>query len=121
MSNDLTYIEKFNFYLGNFINELKITFPEIEDILNKNYKDLSEQTKDNIIKTDKYVKNYMKQIKPIIKNVSNKDDTIFKNTEQVNLLEGIDFRNLWVKDLNDKTRESIWKYLQILYVIGKKL
>ena len=34
---------------------------------------------------------------------------------------GLDFRNLWVKDINEKTRESIWKYLQTLYVIGKKV
>ena len=118
--NNLTYIEKFNSYLGTFINELTITFPEITDSVNKNYKDILEQ-KDNIVKTDKYVKSYMNIIKPLSKDISNKNDSIFKTDKSVNILEDIDFTKLWIKDINEKTRESIWKYLQILYVIGKKI
>lgn len=118
--NNLTYIEKFNSYLGTFINELTITFPEITDSVNKNYKDILEQ-KDNIVKTDKYVKSYMNIIKPLSKDISNKNDSIFKTEKSVNILEDIDFTKLWIKDINEKTRESIWKYLQILYVIGKKI
>lgn len=120
MSN-LTYIEKFNFYLGNFVNELNTTFPEISDVLSKNYNELMKQTKENINNTDKYVKEYMNVIKPFSKDISNKNDSIFKTDKSVNLLTDIDFSKLWIKDINEKTRESIWKYLQILYVIGKKI
>ena len=119
--NNLTYIEKFNFYLGNFINELNTTFPEISEVLNKNYQDLMNQTQENINKTDKYVKEYMNVIKTYSKDISNKNDSIFKSGKTVLILRDIDFSKLWIKDINEKTRESIWKYLQILYVIGKKI
>ena len=120
MNTNLTYTEKFNSYLGTFINELVITFPEIKESVNKNYKEILEQN-NNIVKTDKYVKNYMNIIKPLSKDISNKNDSIFKTDKSINILEDIDFTKLWIKDINENTRESIWKYLQILYVIGKKI
>ena len=74
MNTNLTYTEKFNSYLGTFINELVITFPEIKESVNKNYKEILEQN-NNIVKTDKYVKNYMNIIKPLSKDISRIYDT----------------------------------------------
>lgn len=114
----LTYIEKYNFYLSTFLNELNVVFPEYKELITKNYGDILENNNSN---TDVYVKEYMDIARNINSNIAKKDDSIFKGVEELNLLRDIDFRNLWAKDINDKTRENIWKYLQTLYVIGKKI
>merc|ERR1712021_315254 len=54
-----------------------------------------------------YIKDYM--------------DKLFKSDKEIYLLKDIDFRDLWSKDLSDTTRENLWKYLQTLYVLGKKI
>ena len=118
--NNLTYIEKFNSYLGQFLKDLITTFPEIKNNVEKKYNNLLTQN-ENIIKTDEYVKEYMNNIKQYTKDISNKNDKIFKTGKEIYLIEYINITNLWLKDLNDKTRDTIWNYLQILYVIGKKI
>ena len=117
--NNLTYIEKFNSYLGQFLKDLITTFPEIKNNVEKKYNNLLTQN-ENIIKTDEYVKEYMNNIKQYTKDISNKNDKIFKTGKEIYLIEYINITNLWLKDLNDRTRDTIWNYLQILYVIGKK-
>ena len=62
----------------------------------------------------------MSVIKDHHSSIATKNDKIFKGMEQLNLLKDIDFRSVWTKDINDNTRENIWKYLQTLVVIGKK-
>lgn len=114
----LTYIEKFNFYLSTFLNELNVVFPEYKETISKNYSDILRNSNSN---SDIYVKEYMSIAKNISTGLSTKDSSIFKGTEELILLRELDFRNLWSKDINDKTRENIWKYLQTLYVIGEKI
>ena len=116
-----TYLEKFNFYLTNFLTELNTVFPEYNEIFVKHYSDIFPQANDKTTNSDKYVKDFMSNIKDYTKQVAQKDDSIFKGEKEINFLLGLDFRNLWIKDINEKTRESIWKYLQTLYVIGKKV
>ena len=60
-------------------------------------------------------------IKPYQSDIAKKNDKIFKGLEEIHLIEDLDFRNLWSKDINDNTRENIWKYLQTLIVIGNKI
>ena len=63
----------------------------------------------------------MTVIKPFHSAIATKDDKIFKGLTEINILTDIDFRSLWTKDINQNTRENIWKYLQTLIVIGKKV
>ena len=44
-----------------------------------------------------------------------KNDEIF-NDETINtkFLPNIEFKELWIEDISDKTRDNIWKYLQLL-------
>ena len=58
----LTYLEKFNFYLKSFIDELMSVYPEYKDTLQNEYKVLFEEEKTN---TDVYVKEYMTQTKQL--------------------------------------------------------
>jgi len=115
----LTYVEKFNFYLVSFINEMVVIFPEYETSLKKSYKELLEKPNNNNL--DTYVKEYMTQIKPYNSYLAKKDDILFKLSTELNFIRDIDFRNVWAKDINEVTRQNIWKYLQTLVVIGKKV
>ena len=63
----------------------------------------------------------MTVVKRIYSAIARKDDKIFKGIEEINLLQELDFRSVWTKDISDNTRENIWKYLQTLVVIGKKI
>ena len=114
----LTYIEKFNFYIKSFVNEMVVIFPEYADSLKKSY---SEVLDNETCKSDVYVKEYMENVKPVQNYLAKKDEVLFKLNTEIYLLREIDFRNVWAKDINQVTRENIWKYLQTLVVIGKKI
>ena len=116
--SSLTYVEKFNFYLKSFINELITVYPEYKESLESEYKIIFSEEKTN---TDEFVKEYMSVTKELNSSIAKKDDSIFKGLNEINLLRKIDFRDLWSKDINNNTRESIWKYLQTLIVIGRKV
>ena len=118
--SSLTYSEKFNYYLSLFLKEIINIFPEFKDTIANNYQELLDLG-DKQCNSDTYVKYYMDVIKPYHSDIAKKNDKIFKGLEEVKLLQDLDFRNLWSKDINDNTRENIWKYLQTLIVIGKKI
>ena len=113
-----TYIEKFNFYLKTFLQELITIFPENKDSFTQNYSLVLET--DNV-NSDEYVKEYMFGVSPYHSDISQKNNKLFLGDNELKFLRDTDFRNLWTKDLSDSTRENIWKYLQTLYVLGKKI
>lgn len=116
----LTYTEKFNYYLSIFLKEMTTIFPEYQENINTHYGDLLNSESESC-NSEKFVKDYMTVIKPYHSQIATKDDKIFKGVDSINLLQSIDFREVWTKDINDNTRENIWKYLQTLIVIGKKV
>lgn len=113
-----TYIEKFNYYLSIFLGEITNIYPEFADVVKTGYGELLENSESS---NNQYVKDYMTVIKPYLSDVASKNEKIFKGIEPINLLSNIDFRDIWSKDINKNTRENIWKYLQTLVVIGKKI
>ncbi len=40
---------------------------------------------------------------------------------EIEFLEEISFKRLWTKNISNKTRESIWKYLQTFQIININL
>lgn len=113
-----TYIEKFNFYFRTFLNEIVTIIPEFKETIDKNYAEVLEN--DNL-SSDNYAKEYMTSIEKYHSEIANKNDKLFKGEESVLILKELDFRELWSKDLSDNTRENVWKYLQTLYVLGRKI
>lgn len=116
-----TYVEKFNYYLSIFLNEINNIYPEYQETLSKNFSELLQPDGVSDNSNQAYVKQYMTVIKPYLSDVASKNEKIFKGLEPINLLPEIDFRDVWSKDINQNTRENIWKYLQTLVVIGKKI
>ena len=51
----------------NFVNELNTTFPEISDVLSKNYNELMKQTKENKIILINMLKNIRNVINHLVK------------------------------------------------------
>lgn len=113
-----TYTEKFNFYLKTFLAELQNIFPEFKESINSSY---SEVLESESLSVDTYVKEYMNAVESFHTQIATKQNSLFLGDNELKFLRELDFRELWTKDLSDSTRENIWKYLQTLYVIGKKI
>lgn len=100
--------------IQEFVPDLLTTFPEykedidqgIFDVLNKDY-----DTED----ADKLFEHCQNVYPERFFDILYKNDDIFTdlsiNTE---FLPGIEFKDIWKQDISDKTRDIIWKYLQLV-------
>ncbi len=102
---------------GSFLKDLSKTFPEIKNCLYRNYEyELVGENK-QLDKSQK-LQNFLKLIQENDKLITEKDVSFF---QQDNLLEEICFQKLWEKNISNKTREIIWKYLQTFSIINISL
>lgn len=114
---DYTYLDYFNYYLKEFLNELVNTFPETRDPIISNYRALLEGRDD---KSDLYVKYYYTKINNNLVQIAKKDASMFETPGKI-FIEGFDMSTVWNSShANDLNRNAIWKYLQILMVLGRK-
>lgn len=114
---DYTYLDYFNYYLKEFLNEIIANYPETQVNILANYRTFLEG-KDN--KNDMYVKYFYTKINNSLQQIAHKDETLF--TSSTLFLEGVDFSTIWNSSLTtEKTKKAIWKYLQILMIIGRKV
>jgi hypothetical protein len=112
-----TNIEYFNSQLKKFVKDISTTFPEYNGVLNSYYSDLLNNDTCN---DDKYVKRFMRKTKDIKTQISKKESSIFE--EDIFILKNVNFRELWNKEDFSKTnRDSIWDYIQMLFVIGQTI
>lgn len=120
---EFTNLDYFNHYLKEFLNELVANFPDHERAIVDNYRPLLEaqQSKD-----DQYVKYFLSRSNDHMEKICNKDESLFNrenytDTEELILIEGIDFLSLWNSEFNnDENQTAIWKYLQLLVLFGRK-
>ena len=112
-----TYLDYFNYYLKQFLNEIISYFPYTKSMILENYRALLEGTDE---KNDLYVKYYMTKANQHLFSIAKKDVTLFDN-EVLYLIEGVNFHDLWnSSDSNDNNRQAVWKYLQLLVLLGRK-
>ena len=92
------------FVLSEFINELCETFPEHASVL----KCSSDLTLEEFSKmTGKiYAENFF--------DILYKNDKIFSEDTNSEYIPNVNFSLLWKENITDKTRDSIWKYLQLI-------
>jgi len=115
---DFTYLDYFNYYLKEFLNELILKFPETKQGILQNYRSLLEGKDD---KNDLYVKYYYTKINNYLIPIAKKDVRLF-NSPNVVFIQGVDMYNVWNHSLNnDESKVVIWKYLQLLMIIGRKI
>ena len=112
--------EDFPKLIYDLINDILFTFPEYKENLDENLLKIKEdQDKESV----KNIYEYFKKVLPErFFDILYKNEEIFKKEEiNTEFLPGIDFKKLWKEDISEKTKETIWKYLQLILftVIGK--
>ena len=128
-SNKKEVPEEFSRVIKDFVNDIKITFPEYLPIINKWWKDSSNfdyieddeeriKTIQQSEKTSTCILFSFCQKKYPVKffEILYQNEEIFKEDSVVDteFLPHIHFKDLWQFDITDKTRETIWKYLQLI-------
>ena len=114
---DKTYIDYFNFYLKQFLNEIISYFPYTKSNILLNYRQLLE---DNDNKNDLYVKYFMTKVNDHLLPISKKDVSLFEN-KILYFVEGINFHEVWnSSDATENNKNAIWKYLQLLVLLGRR-
>jgi len=128
-SNKKDVPEEFSKVIKDFVNDIKITFPEYLPIINKWWKDSSNF--DYIEEEEERIKAIQQSEKASIGilfsfcqkkypvkffEILYQNEDIFKEDSVVDteFLPHIHFKDLWQFDITDKTRETIWKYLQLI-------
>jgi hypothetical protein len=124
---DLTIPAEFNKIINDFILDIVTTFPEYSGLIKRWWTrttvSLEDETNPRAKAEVAFVFRHCVKVLPerffdiLYKNadIFNDDSTI--NTE---FLPGIVFKQLWKCDISDNTRETVWKYLQLILfsVIG---
>jgi hypothetical protein len=121
--------EEFKKVVKDFVRDIRTTFPEYETFVQKWWKDrnyfasmeneeereaLIEKTEQNNIKF--LFKFCLKRYPPRFFDILYQNADIFSDESETEteFLPYIHFKNLWQCDISDKTRETIWKYLQLI-------
>jgi len=129
MSTENSVPEEFVKVIRDFVGDLKITFPEYVPFIDKwwknkedfNYMDNEE---DRILAYEKSEKKSIKllfdfckkKLPPRFFDILYQNEDMFKEESELDteFFPKIHFKNLWQCDISQKTRETIWKYLQLI-------
>ena len=119
--------EEFKKVIIDFISDIKMTFPEYAMIINKYfYGEVRLESNSTTINDEIFAKTFSfckTKYSPRFFDILYQNASMFDehSTEDTEFLPNIYFKNLWNCDVTDKTKETIWKYLQLILfsVIGK--
>lgn len=102
-----------NYFLQNFLGDLIDTFPECVELLT--LKDAAEA----MIEEDErsVLTKFLTEMEPHVDALSEKDETKFFDAD-IDILKQMNIQQYWTPYLEPETKESIWNYLQQLYVMG---
>jgi hypothetical protein len=133
--------KEFETVITDFIRDIQNTFPEYIPIIKKWWKEPChfDNIEDEIERQTQINKSHQKSIKFLFKFCQKKypprffeivyqNDKMFKNDDideeeeneandveyDTEFLPYIHFKNLWNTDISDNTRQTIWKYLQLI-------
>jgi len=104
---------------NDFIRDLSKTFPEIKNCLYRNYESCLTETTDKCLDDFPKLNRFLELISDYEKMITDKNLEFFDL--EVEFLEEISFKRLWEKNISNKTRESIWRYLQTFQLININL
>jgi hypothetical protein len=106
---------EFKKIIVDMTKDILVSFPEQESNLHPELKNLVFELEPTTLeKSLTFVFEYCRTVYPtkffdiLYQNVS-----IFESADS-NFLPGINFKLLWTENISDKTRETIWKYLQLV-------
>ena len=121
--------EEFIKVIRDFVGDLKTTFPEYVPFIDKWWKgkehfNYIDEEEDRIKAYEKSEKKSVKllfdfckkKLPPRFFDILYQNEDMFKEESELDteFFPKIHFKNLWQCDISQKTRETIWKYLQLL-------
>lgn len=114
--------DDFNKVIKDFVKDLLLTFPELSTRLDAGmtFIHTHDDTSESLPHYNAIFTHIMRVLPPHFFHILNQSDDLFK--EECELLPGIDFKLIWAdKNISEKTRDIIWKYLQLLMflIIGQ--
>jgi hypothetical protein len=124
---ELTIPNEFNKIINDFISDIVTTFPEYSGLIKRWW------TRTNVSEDDETNPRAKAEISFVFRHcvkvlperffdILYKNTDIFSENSTINteFLPGVVFKQLWACDISDNTRETIWKYLQLVLfsVIG---
>jgi hypothetical protein len=120
---ELTPPDEFYKIINDFTSDIVTTFPEYSGIISRWWNRPSNNSEEAKRKETQFVFRHCVKIFPErFFDVLYKNNDIFAEGSEINteFLPGIVFKQLWSLDISDSTRETIWKYLQLILfsVIG---
>lgn len=121
--------EEFSKVIKDFVEDLKTTFPEYQNFISKwwkspehfnfitNEEDRKMSYEKSVSKSIKLLFDFCKKkLPPRFFDILYQNEDMFKEDSDVDteFLPKIHFKNLWQCEISDKTRQTIWKYLQLI-------
>ena len=109
---NIVVTETFIKVVKDFYSDILNTFPEYNNELSKVLQDIEEENIESI----KTIFDYCKEIYPSrFFDLLYQNEDIFTDDEiNTEFIKNIDFKELWKKDISEKTKLIIWKYLQLI-------
>ena len=98
-----------------FIDDLIKVFPEYKVPLFENYSDILGLETLRINDNEK-IKEFLNKIDSLSTEITDKNECIFDN--DLFLLKDVCFKKIWCSNITDKTKDTIWKYLQSFCLIN---
>jgi hypothetical protein len=116
--SDFEIPSEFKKIIIDMTKDILVSFPEQEANLHKELKNLLFETDpDGLEGSLKYMFVYCKTFYPVrFFDILYQNQSIFDadNACDARFLPGVNFKLLWKENISDKTRETIWKYLQLV-------
>jgi len=114
MENE-SFLKDFKKIIVDMTKDILISFPELAPTMNVHLKNVVTDNDESSESIDFVFKHCMKTYPDKFFDILYQNDTIFTNEKNsADFLPDIDFKLLWKENLTDKTRETIWKYLQLV-------
>lgn len=98
--------------VNDFVGDICTTFPEYDPIISKWW----SKKEEDVEKTERVFNHCSRVIPERFFDILYQNADMFSETSEINteFLPGVVFKYLWTCDISEKTRETIWKYLQLL-------
>jgi hypothetical protein len=121
-SDEICPPDEFYKIINDFTSDILLTFPEYSGIVSKWWKEACENEEQQKQQTFFAFKHCTKIFPERFFDILYKNVDIFNETSEANteFLPGIVFKQLWNCDISENTKDTIWKYLQLILfsVIG---
>ena len=120
---DLNPPEEFCKIINDFTADILINFPEYSGIIGKWWNRKTDNVEESVKKETLFVfRHCVGRFPERFFDILYKNVDIFNEDSEVNteFLPGIVFKQLWTLDISENTKETVWKYLQLILfsVIG---